>query len=81
MNTHGRETATAGMLIGALAVCGCTGQPLSPVEHARRERERELYLACLHDQAPAAMLTPIAGQIRTSCRNEARRATRTVRRR
>jgi hypothetical protein len=50
------------------------------MEEARRERERELYLACIHDQAPAAMLSWIAPQIRATCRAQARRAIRTVRR-
>ena len=80
MNTNGRETATAGMLVGTLAVCGCAGHSLSPVEEARRTRERELYLVCLHEQAPAAMLTWLGPRIRASCRNQARRAVRTVRR-
>lgn len=80
MNTNGRETAAAGVLVGTLAVCGCAGPSPSPVDEARRQRERDLYLVCLHEQAPAALLTWLGPQIRASCRNRARRAVRTVRR-
>lgn len=79
MNTNGREAAAAGVLVSTLAVCGCAGHSLSPVEEARRDRARELYMACLHEQGPA-LGTGLGRQIRASCRAKARRGVTTVRR-